>query len=97
MKKAFICLAISFVSLRGAHAQTFDVASIKPQTAGDTTFFVRPQVLASALGRPVIDRTGLGELYDLSLEWDDAPIQARDSIRELRFSTGQTCSRQGVA
>jgi uncharacterized protein (TIGR03435 family) len=31
-------------------------------------------VLASALGRPVIDRTGLVGLYDLSLQWDDAPV-----------------------
>lgn len=29
--------------------------------------------LASALGRPVIDRTGLSGVYDLSLQWDDAP------------------------
>jgi uncharacterized protein (TIGR03435 family) len=32
------------------------------------------QVLASALGRPVVDRTGLTEFYDLSVEWDDAPV-----------------------
>ena len=31
------------------------------------------QVLGSALDRPVVDRTGLSELYDLSVEWDDAP------------------------
>jgi uncharacterized protein (TIGR03435 family) len=41
------------------------------------------QVLASALDRPVIDRTGLGELYDLSLEWDDAPIPAAPSLGAL--------------
>jgi uncharacterized protein (TIGR03435 family) len=39
------------------------------------------QVLASALGRPVIDRTGLGELYDFTLEWDDAPIADGGAFR----------------
>ena len=33
------------------------------------------QFLASSLGRPIIDRTGLSGLYDLSLQWDDAPIR----------------------
>jgi uncharacterized protein (TIGR03435 family) len=32
------------------------------------------QLLSAALGRPVVDRTGLDGLYDLSLQWDDAPI-----------------------
>jgi uncharacterized protein (TIGR03435 family) len=32
------------------------------------------QLLSSALGRPVVDQTGLKELYDLSLQWDDAPV-----------------------
>jgi uncharacterized protein (TIGR03435 family) len=32
------------------------------------------QVLATALGRPVVDHTGLGGLYDLSVQWDDAPV-----------------------
>lgn len=32
------------------------------------------QLLSAALGRPVIDRTELNAKYDLSLEWDDAPI-----------------------
>ncbi len=32
------------------------------------------QLLSAALGRPVVDRTGLTGLYDLSLQWDDAPI-----------------------
>src|ERR1017187_9519910 len=32
------------------------------------------QLLSTALGKPVIDRTGLGGRYDLSLLWDDAPI-----------------------
>jgi uncharacterized protein (TIGR03435 family) len=32
------------------------------------------QFLSAALGQPVVDRTGLGGLYDLSLRWDDAPI-----------------------
>jgi uncharacterized protein (TIGR03435 family) len=31
------------------------------------------QVLSTALGRPVIDRTGLAGTYDLTLQWDDAP------------------------
>lgn len=32
------------------------------------------QLLSGALGRPVIDRTGLTGPYDLSLQWDDAPV-----------------------
>lgn len=32
------------------------------------------QLLSTALGRPVIDRTGLNGLYDLSVQWDDAPV-----------------------
>jgi uncharacterized protein (TIGR03435 family) len=32
------------------------------------------QLLSTALGKPVIDRTGLCGTYDLSLKWDDAPI-----------------------
>jgi uncharacterized protein (TIGR03435 family) len=32
------------------------------------------QWLGSALGRPVIDRTGLTDFYDFILEWDDAPV-----------------------
>jgi len=32
------------------------------------------QLLSSALGKPVIDRTGLTALYDLSFKWDDAPV-----------------------
>ena len=32
------------------------------------------QLLSSALGRPVVDRTGLNGRYDISLQWDDAPI-----------------------
>jgi uncharacterized protein (TIGR03435 family) len=196
VRKGILSLAISLAALRGADAQTFDVATVRPQSAGDSTFFIRPpingrftamgataklllmlaydvqesrivggppwigtakwnieartevggrfsapdtqrmlqnllverfglrvhrdtaqlpvyaltmaksgpkfkaserertnirvtgksiniergniaaltQVLASALGRPVIDQTGLTEFYDLSVEWDDAPI-----------------------
>ena len=33
------------------------------------------QVLATALGRPVIDRTGLSGPYDLTLDWDEAPVR----------------------
>jgi uncharacterized protein (TIGR03435 family) len=32
-------------------------------------------VLATSLGRPVIDRTGLTANYDLSVQWDDAPVR----------------------
>jgi uncharacterized protein (TIGR03435 family) len=32
------------------------------------------QFLSTALGRPVIDQTGLSGIYDLSLQWDDAPV-----------------------
>ena len=33
------------------------------------------QLLSTALGRPVIDRTSLSGLYDFSLQWDDAPLR----------------------
>jgi uncharacterized protein (TIGR03435 family) len=33
------------------------------------------QLLSTALGRPVIDQTGLNGLYNLSLQWDDAPMR----------------------
>ncbi|HEY3827229.1 MAG TPA: TIGR03435 family protein [Bryobacteraceae bacterium] len=36
------------------------------------------QLLSTTLGRPVVDRTGLTGLYDLSLQWDDAP--GRDGV-----------------
>lgn len=39
---------------------------------GDLARFV--QFLSSAVGQPVVDHTGFGGLYDLSLRWDDAPI-----------------------
>jgi bla regulator protein BlaR1 len=32
-------------------------------------------VLSTSLGRSVVDHTGLTGLYDLSLQWDDAPIR----------------------
>ena len=32
-------------------------------------------VLATALGRPVLDQTGLTGSYDLSVQWDDAPVR----------------------
>jgi bla regulator protein blaR1 len=32
-------------------------------------------VLATALGRPVIDNTGLTGTYDLYVQWDDAPVR----------------------
>jgi uncharacterized protein (TIGR03435 family) len=32
------------------------------------------QLLSSALGMPVVDRTGLSGLYDIQLQWDEAPI-----------------------
>jgi uncharacterized protein (TIGR03435 family) len=32
-------------------------------------------VLATALGRPVLDHTGLSGVYDLSVQWDDAPVR----------------------
>jgi uncharacterized protein (TIGR03435 family) len=32
------------------------------------------QLLSSALGKPVVDQTGLTGHYDLSLQWSDAPV-----------------------
>lgn len=32
------------------------------------------QLLSGALGRPVVDRTQLSGLYDIQLQWDEAPI-----------------------
>jgi uncharacterized protein (TIGR03435 family) len=67
---------------------TKDGPKFKPSTRERTNIRVTPKsfdiqrgnvaaitgVLASALGRPVIDRTGLAGVYDLSLQWDDASI-----------------------
>lgn len=33
------------------------------------------RVLATAVGRPIIDQTGLTGIYDISIVWDDAPVQ----------------------
>lgn len=32
------------------------------------------QLLSSALGKPVVDQTGLTGHYDVSLQWNDAPV-----------------------
>jgi bla regulator protein blaR1 len=48
----------------GAHSISMERASIAGMTG----------VLATALGRPVVDRTELTGLYDLSVVWDDAPV-----------------------
>ena len=32
-------------------------------------------LLATSLGRPVLDRTGLTGLYDFFVQWDDAPVR----------------------
>jgi uncharacterized protein (TIGR03435 family) len=32
-------------------------------------------VLATAVGRPVVDHTKLTGLYDLAVVWDDAPVR----------------------
>lgn len=32
-------------------------------------------LLATSVGRPVLDRTGLTGLYDLFVQWDDAPVR----------------------
>ncbi|HXE62317.1 MAG TPA: TIGR03435 family protein [Bryobacteraceae bacterium] len=32
------------------------------------------QLLSSALGKPVVDQTGLSGHYDVSLQWNDAPV-----------------------
>ena len=39
-------------------------------------------VLATALGRPVLDRTGLTGLYDLAVQWDDAPVREGGSVAD---------------
>ncbi len=49
----------------GAHSILIDRGSIASMTG----------VLASAVGRPVIDHTELMGLYDFSLVWDDAPVR----------------------
>jgi len=50
--------------------------------AGRNSIFLRggtidrlTAVLATALGRPVVDRTRLMGSYDISVQWDDAPVR----------------------
>jgi uncharacterized protein (TIGR03435 family) len=61
------------------------------------------QLLSSALGKPVVDRTGLTGRYDVSLQWSDAPVAdggvigldahaASDPNRESIFSAIQNQS-----
>ena len=60
------------------HAREEEATNIRVTTssvrleAGDLARLA--QVLATSLGRPVVDRTGLGGRYDLFPQWDDAPI-----------------------
>jgi len=35
-------------------------------------------VVAKAVGRPVIDRTGIAGIYDISVQWDDTPTADSD-------------------
>ena len=49
----------------GAHSISIDRGSIANLT----------RVLATAVGRPIVDHTGLTGLYDISIVWDDAPVQ----------------------
>lgn len=47
------------------------------------------QFLATALGWPVVDRTGLSGSYDLSLQWDDEPVrQAGDPAVDALQASG---------
>jgi len=41
---------------------------------GDISRFT--QLLSSALGKPVVDRTGLSGNYDIHLQWDDTPVSS---------------------
>lgn len=49
----------------GAHSISIERGSIASMTG----------VLGTALGRPVVDHTGLTGLYDLFVVWDDAPVR----------------------
>ncbi len=49
----------------GAHSISIERGSMAALTG----------VLAGAVGRPVVDRTGLTGLYDFSMVWDDAPVR----------------------
>jgi uncharacterized protein (TIGR03435 family) len=49
----------------GAHSISIDRGNIANLT----------RVLATAVGRPIIDHTALTDLYDISILWDDAPVQ----------------------
>jgi uncharacterized protein (TIGR03435 family) len=48
------------------------------------------QLLSSALGRPVLDRTGLTGHYDIQLQWDDAPIPGGGVIGANAPATADT-------
>jgi uncharacterized protein (TIGR03435 family) len=49
----------------GAHSISLERGSIAAMTG----------VLATAVGRPVVDHTELTGLYDISVIWDDAPVR----------------------
>lgn len=68
------------VAKGGAKLKADETGSTNVRISGNSISLERgdisrlTQLLSSALGRPVVDQTGLTGHYDFTLQWDDAPV-----------------------